>query len=208
MRQLDPHLERVIDIDDDWQTSIARFADGRPDLDRGVLTELKKTLAQYGALTIEYNKCATDPEATLKAVLGPGPLSELYKRLWGQKLDELMSDKVFDAHFVPTIDMLETTDTTPGYVILFRHIISVPGVIAPYLAKGLRADGIQSDADLRPKLEPCLDLSPGAFISIISNVVSPHLEYIVQRFAQVFSRIGSPDFTPEYREQIRGACEA
>lgn len=206
IRQLDPNLERVIDLDD-WESSLQRFAEGRADLNKGVLAELKGTLALYTALRGEYFKCATDCDATEKAVLEPGPLSALYNRLSRQKIDELLSDKVFDGHFVPTIDMLETTDTSAGYVILFRHIISVPGIIAPYLVPGVWSEAIQSNPELRGKLEMFFDLSPKQFIALISNVSSPHLEYIVQRFVQVFARIGSPDFTPEYRQQIRGACE-
>jgi len=208
LRKLDANLSKVIDLDDDdWQNSLRRFTDARDDLDKPTLNLLRNTLVDLATLRAAYLQCAGDIDATQKVLQEAGPVSSLYKRLWSQKLDELLSDKILDAHFLPTIDMLETTEDTSGYVVLFRHVISVPGLVAPYLARGVWSETIQRNPDLGSKLAAYLDISPKRFIAIISNIQSPYLEYIVQRFVQTFSRIGSPDFTPQYRDHVKKTCE-
>jgi arsenate reductase-like glutaredoxin family protein len=115
----------------------------------------------------------------------------LYKSL----IKELMTNTLAEFHYLEKSDLGENTR---GYVALMREIRFISASLGKRIAVGLDAEEFQS---LRETFSPGLNhvrfSAENDFAMPLSCVASPFIELIMQRFANLFSRIGVADIPQE-----------
>lgn len=115
----------------------------------------------------------------------------LYKSL----IRELMTNTLAEFHYLERSDIGEETR---GYVALMREIRFISAALGKRIAVGLDAEEYKS---LRETLSPSLNhirfSETHNFAMPLSCVSSPVIELIMQRFANLFSRIGVADISKD-----------
>lgn len=115
----------------------------------------------------------------------------LYKSL----VRELMTNTLAEFHYLERSDIGEETR---GYVALMREIRFISAALGKRIAVGLDAEEFNS---LRETLFPSLNhirfSAKHDFAMPLSCVSSPFIELIMQRFANLFSRIGVADISKD-----------
>lgn len=146
--------------------------------------QLKKSYERITDAQTSANELATQPE--VKKVFEEGA-----RRM----MERLLAHELADAHYLPS----HVSETT-GSVVLFRHIVSFPRLITPFLEEGLLTTNVGPEAIARVRELFLLDDNdpPG----ITASVVPPHIEHILQRFSHLYSRIGVEDFPEDYLQTV------
>jgi hypothetical protein len=103
---------------------------------------------------------------------------------------ELVHNNLGGFYFLRSI---EPSGPDLGHVVLLREIQSVPLELALAVADGLSRELYESMCQSHPLLHNKLSIAPDDFAYPIGQVLSPHLEHLLQTFAWLFSRIGLPD---------------
>lgn len=115
----------------------------------------------------------------------------LYKAV----IKELLTNALAEYHY---LERSEINEETRGYVALMREIRFISAALGKRIAVGLDAKEFES---LTETFSPGLNhirFSPEQdFAMPLSCVSSPFIEFIMQRFANLFSRIGVADITKD-----------
>lgn len=115
----------------------------------------------------------------------------LYKSL----IKELMTNGLAEFHY---LEKSEPNEETRGYVALMREIRFISAALGKRVAVGLDVAEFQSLRDtFSPGLNHIRFSAEHDFAMPLSCVASPFIELIMQRFANLFSRIGVADLPKE-----------
>jgi hypothetical protein len=113
--------------------------------------------------------------------------------------DTLLSELVHNAlngfYFLRSID---PSGSDLGHVVLIREIQILPRELAHAIASGLEHNLYESMCQSHPSMQEKLAMAADDIAYPVGQVVSPHLEHILQTFAFLFSRIGLPDPDKSY----------
>ena len=111
----------------------------------------------------------------------------LYKAV----IKELLTNALAEFHYLERSDIGEETR---GYVALMREIRFISAALGKRIAVGLDAEEFKSLAGtFSPGLNHIRFSAEHDFAMPLSCVASPFIEFIMQRFANLFSRIGVAD---------------
>jgi len=200
-------LERIEELDErllllcreqDPVAVLEQFASDEVKFPPQKISAIKDTLGEMARYREFYSQSARAGNVDLD---GHDDIAKLFKGQAADRVRLLLKNDVPDAHFLPSIDIRESLDECKGYAVIFRAILTIPGIIASRLERGLDAVEVRQDEALAQLLERPLLLDDEP-IGVVSNVVSPHIEHILQRFAAMFSRIGVEDFRLRYKERL------
>lgn len=115
--------------------------------------------------------------------------------LYKSVVRELMTNALSEFHYV---ERTEPGEVTRGYVVLMREIRFISSALGKQIAVGLGAAEFEL---MRPTFSPGLNhirfSTEHDFAMPLSCIASPFIELIMQRFANLFSRIGVVDVTAE-----------
>ncbi|MDP3404935.1 MAG: hypothetical protein Q8S03_09605 [Brevundimonas sp.] len=117
-------------------------------------------------------------------------------------LQDLLSNGISDYHF---IERSEAGEQCEGYVALLREIRYLPVALATELQEGI---------DLTRFVELCRDhprysdkliiVDRDQYAMPVGVLQSPFIELFMQRFTNLYARIGVTDFSPELMKSLRG----
>lgn len=138
------------------------------------------------------NHLLLKPDRTLKDALAFLDANEgLYKSV----IKELMTNGLAEFHYIESADLGEKTR---GYVALMREIRFISASLGKRIAVGLDAQEFET---MRQTFSPSLNhirfSTEHDFAMPLSCVASPFIELVMQRFANLFSRIGVADVPKE-----------
>jgi len=105
-------------------------------------------------------------------------------------LSELVHNNLGGFYFLRSI---EPSGSDLGHVVLLREIQSLPRELAHAIADGLSPDVYENMCHSSPSFRHKLSITPDDFSYPLGQLLSPHLEHLLQTFAWLFSRIGLPD---------------
>lgn len=106
-------------------------------------------------------------------------------------IKELLTNALPEFHYLERSDIGEKTR---GYVALMREIRFISAALGKKIAVGLDAEEFKSLAEtFSPGLNHIRFSAERDFAMPLSCVASPFIEFIMQRFANLFSRIGVTD---------------
>lgn len=180
----------------DWAAGYGLFVVDNADVDKDLKERIRAALEEYTEFRGVLASCDS-PQGVVKALASSIRFRELIERDREKKIAALIENRVLDAHFLPIVRNNEPLSEGPGYVIMFRQILSIPGLLLDPIKHGLRDfDGVPETlrAQAREHLVcPC---------EIVGNVASPHVEHVLQRFSNVFGRVGVADSSKRYREWL------
>jgi hypothetical protein len=112
-------------------------------------------------------------------------------KLYKTVIKELLTNDLAEFHYLEKTDIDEKTR---GYVALMREIRFLSAALGKRIAVGLDADEFNSLAKLfSPGLNHIRFSAEHDFAMPLSCVASPFIEFIMQRFVNLFSRIGVTD---------------
>ena len=158
-------------------------------------SKLKKQDAKFVDLTERLQQLAE-----CRAGFGPASLQLFadYDSIVGSTIKELVHQKLSGYYFLPAVevDALQT-----GFVVLLREVAHLPRRLAQLVAEGLEA----AHHELAENTEWGVHLSfaNSDFAMPIGELMSPHVEHLLQTFSFLFGRIGLPD--PE-KESVIALC--
>jgi len=117
-------------------------------------------------------------------------------------IKELLTNGLADFHF---LDKSQPGETCHGYVALLREIRFVSAKLAKAISKGVDYNEYKTIVGARKMRSDELNIEgPDDFSMPLAAVESPFIEFIMQRFTQLFSRIGVTDIPVE---RVRGVQE-
>jgi len=187
----------------DWKVGYDLFIEQNPEVDKSTKEKLRVCVDEFAVLSQLLQESSDSPAAIASALETCLSFRQLVERERPKKIAALIENKVLDAHFLPVIRPSESLGEGPGYVILFRQILALPGNLLAYLK-----DGLTSVDELPVPLKTLADQALECPSEIAANVASPHVEHILQRFATVFGRVGVADCSKRYREWlVNTVCE-
>ena len=185
----------------DWPESYASFVAPNQDVAPELKNKLKSAVEGHARLrNLLENGCAS-PSSLVTALSSDAELSAIIESTMKKKVPDLLENKVIEAHFLPVIRPEEPVDEGPGYVVAFRQILAFPGRLLDLMTKGF-----DSLDDVPPELKPVADQLLVFPAGIISNLASPHVEHLMQRFSTLFGRIGVDDCSDQYKSWVVEAC--
>ncbi|MDP3178422.1 MAG: hypothetical protein Q8M76_11000 [Spirochaetaceae bacterium] len=184
---------------DDWLEGYRLFVEDSEDVHRDVKSKLRPLLEERAGLVEGLRSNAESPAKMQELLSANAHAGKIFKDSAVKKVTELMENKVLDAHFLPVIRPEERLSDGAGYVVLFRQIIALPGRLVVQLANGIASEGDVA-GDLAQQARQLITFPAG----VVANVCSPHVEHIMQRFSNVFGRIGVQDCSSSYKERIAG----
>jgi hypothetical protein len=115
--------------------------------------------------------------------------------LYKSVIKELMTNSLAEFHYLERSDMNEETR---GYVALMREIRFISSALGKRIAVGLDAQEFNAMGNaFAPGLNHIRFSTEHDFAMPLSCVSSPFIEFIMQRFATLFSRIGIDDIPKE-----------
>lgn len=198
---LPPALRSI--IGSDWKVGYDLFIADSPDIPANTKQRLRACVEEYDALHRILNASGDSPSAIANAIATDPVFRDLVARETPKKISALLENKILDAHFLPVIRPNEPLANGPGYVILFRQILAIPGALLPALKAGLA-----SPDDLSEPLRAPAAQSLVFPAELVANVTSPYVEHILQKFSNVFARVGVTDCSKRYRDWlVTTACE-
>nr|WP_137829488.1 hypothetical protein [Methylobacterium sp. L1A1] len=123
--------------------------------------------------------------------------SKTYERM----SQELLSNQIADFHY---LEACEPEDQTMGYVILMREIRYIPADLASALRDGIDLSLFNSLCKDSNSYKDKLAISNDKHFAMpIGLIQSPFLEFFMQRFTQLFARIGVTDISKSRLETIK-----
>ncbi|MFN3239475.1 MAG: hypothetical protein ACE37D_20820 [Pseudomonadales bacterium] len=120
--------------------------------------------------------------------------SVIPKKKFRQELDSLVNNKVEGVFFIDeVIDFNNLNETLGPVVVLLREVHHMNMAFSELIRKGCDHDElIQTENRSHP-----IDLAPGRMSYILCNISSPYIELIMQRFSNLYTRIGVKDPSPK-----------
>lgn len=172
----------------DHNTVLTELQTGASKQERAIATRFENALRSYREAIAILNR----PGRTRKDTLGYLSRNEgLYKSV----IRELMTNALGEFHY---FERSEMDEETRGYVALMREIRFLSAALGKRIAVGLDAREFDSLADVYvPGLNHIRFSTEHDFAMPLSCVSSPFIEFIMQRFATLFSRIGVDDIPKE-----------
>lgn len=192
MRALGPRVPELFGSSShEWLDTFEQFVRPNDALPKNQTNQLENVLKEMRGLQSALSRVGHDHDSFLAAHAEIAACSVQCSRTKAQKrVEDLLKHQVADAHFLPLISDVESPQTCDGYVVLFRHILAIPGAGLHQLANGGVPSISNGDAHF---VSP-----PGAVRGLLGNLASPYLEHILQRFAHLYTRIGVSDFDDAY----------
>lgn len=198
---LSPALRAM--IGSDWKAGYDLFISTNPDIDASTKDNFRVRVEEYAVLSEVLQASADSPTAIKQAPATSKIVRQLVDRERPKKITAILENKILDAHFLPVLRPSEPLSQGPGYVILFRQILSLPGTLLDALRVGVPS---LDDLPFAVRAQAAQVLACPS--EIVANVTSPHVEHILQRFSNVFGRVGVADCSKRYREWlVRTTCE-
>ena len=152
---------------------------------------IETQLINYTNLLAILGECRTHHD--VKFLLTKHELfSKLYSRNKAKRIKDAIRNEDADVHYLPAIDTSSDLFMSDGYIVLLRHIISIPAEFFEMLEYG------RLEFDIEDHINDYLIAPAG----VISNIRSPHVEHILQRFSLLYSRIGVEDYSEVYVEKF------
>lgn len=173
----------------DYDTILTELRVGTSKQDKAIAKRFEQAVQAFRAARAILDR----PSRTLKEALKFLDTNDgLYKSL----IKELMTNTIAEFHYLERSDIGEETR---GYVAIMREIGFISADLGKRIAVGLSAEDFSSMADVFLPGENHIRFSvEHDFAMPLSCVSSPFIEFIMQRFANLFSRIGVSD-TPKSR---------
>lgn len=142
--------------------------------------------------------------AALEAEPGKRPAMDLFdaqQKEYQKMLQELLSNSVADYHF---IECSEPEEECEGYVAILREIRYVPAALARELLEGIDFEAFKQLCIENPKYLNKLNIAnQESYAMPVGIVRSPFIELFMQRFTNLFARIGVTDFSPDLMKSLR-----
>lgn len=114
---------------------------------------------------------------------------------------ELLSNQIADFHYLAAC---EPEEDSKGHVVLMREIRYVPAALANLLKDGIDLSLFAGLCNKVPSFRDKLMItSEEHFAMPVGLLQSPYVEFLIQRFTQLFARIGVTDFSQSRLQQIK-----
>jgi hypothetical protein len=110
-------------------------------------------------------------------------------------ISELVHNRLNGYYFLSAV---EPNGCDLGHVVLVREIQAIPREAALAIADGLDHQLFESMCQTSPSLRDKLTIHSDGFALPVGQLLSPHLEHLLQLFAFLFGRIGLPDPDASY----------
>lgn len=168
----------------EYETVLAELQAGTSKQEKGIAKRFEQAIQ----LVREANAMLDKPDRTLQEALAFLDANDgSYKSL----IKELMTNTLAEFHYLERSDIGEETR---GYVALMREIRFLSAALGKRIAVGLDTEEFQSMREtFSPSLNHIRFSAEHDFAMPLSCVSSPFIELIMQRFANLFSRIGVAD---------------
>lgn len=167
------------------------------------MTEKAERNAAKRYASAEAQKAAA--EAALRASPGAKPAADLFDaqpKEYQRMLQELLSNGVSDYHFV---ERSEPGEDCEGYVALLREIRYLPVALAGELKDGIDFQRFSELCRDQPRYTDKLTIADEEQYAMPVGILrSPFIELFMQRFTNLYARIGVTDFSPELMKSLRG----
>lgn len=184
-------------VNQDWIKGYELFVRDDAGVQQALKDKLRSRVEEYAQLTDILENKSDSPTEIATAYAEISKFRELIDRSKQKKITALLENKILDAHFLPVLHPSEKLTNGPGYVVMFRQIISLPGKLLEILKRGVDSEDSVS-LPLRAQASQAITFPA----EIISNIKSPYVEFILQRFAHVFGRIGVSDCSEQYKKWL------
>ncbi|WP_207105841.1 hypothetical protein [Sphingomonas sp. CFBP 8760] len=136
------------------------------------------------------------PGAKIAADLFDAQLKE-YQKI----LQELLSNGISDYHF---IENSEPSENCEGYVALLREIRYLPAALAKELRGGIDFQRFVELCHEQPRYTDKLNIADEEQYAMPVGVLqSPFIELFMQRFTNLYARIGVTDISPDRMKSLR-----
>ncbi len=121
-------------------------------------------------------------------------------------MKELREHRLSDFHYLPRV----ISDQQPtGYVANLREVRNISSLTARLVENGLEPSEFGASSKVGRAVRSDLDFShpDHTFAMPISQIKSPEIEFVLQRFSNLFGRIGVTDFNRDEIEMSEGILE-
>lgn len=126
---------------------------------------------------------------------------ELCKKDYDSLVKDLLGNSVMECYYLSSVEEGEADGH--GYVALLREIRFMPAKLAHAIVKGLDLENFKQMCLVDKMLVDKLGIGPPLeFAFPVGLIKSPHTEHFMQRFTQLFARIGVSDYSPERLSKI------
>lgn len=112
---------------------------------------------------------------------------------------EIVGNKITGLSFLEDVDV---HGDARGYVVLLREVNKISASLTQQVKSGLTPDAFKAHCDKHPEDIECLCFPNDEICCPCSIVNSPFIEYIMQQFGLLFSRIGVDDVDERYVDDI------
>ncbi|HYI47173.1 MAG TPA: hypothetical protein VEX35_01800 [Allosphingosinicella sp.] len=175
--------------------------------------ELEKDISKKGrGIAIRFSKAADLMSAAVQASGDEVSRQDSFTYLEANEGDckrligELLANALADFHYLTSV---QPGETSCGYVALLREIRFVSASLAKGISGGLDRETYEALAGGSAKAAHQLQiLSDNDFAMPIGAVESPHIELIMQRLTQLFSRIGVADIPKERADSVQSLLDS
>lgn len=144
-------------------------------------------------------------EAALAAKPGAKIATDLFdtqSKAYHQLLQELLSNGISDYHYVARCQPDEACE---GYVALLREIRYLPAALAGELMDGIDFQRFTDLCREQPRYGDKLTIvNDEQYAMPVGVLQSPFIELFMQRFTNLYARIGVTDFSPDIMKVLRG----
>jgi hypothetical protein len=143
-------------------------------------------------------------EAALGAVPGTKPAADFFdaqSKEYQRMLQDLLSNSVADYHY---IERCEPGEECSGYVALLREIRYLPVKLADELMRGIDFERFTALCLEEPRYADKLTLADvEQYAMPVGLLQSPFIEFFMQRFTNLYARIGVTDYSPDRMKSLR-----
>lgn len=123
-------------------------------------------------------------------------LCEQYPKLYAGIVRELMTQRLAGYYFLPAV---EPNEAPSCYVVLLRHIGSMPFEVACRIPAGISIDDVRAGFSAAVRYL-CLD-GEDDYVMPLGVIPSPNIEHLMQVFSSLLSRIGLPNVDSQHIEK-------
>lgn len=142
--------------------------------------------------------------AALKVATGSKCAADLFDgqpKEYQRMLQDLLSNSISDYHFV---ERSEPVEDCHGYVALLREIRYLPVTLADELRDGIDFQRFAELCRDQPRFADKLAIADEEQYAMAVGVVqSPFIELLMQRFTNLYARIGVTDFSHDLMKSLR-----
>lgn len=185
----------------DWHQAFSTFVEPNDSYRRDLVSQAKALLTELANFQTVLSTRTVDDAGMTAELRSNRPLAELVRQKQETLIQNLLTHKIADAHFLPAISLDERLDGKAGWVVLFRNLMAIPGSYAQLIEDGLDGETVRATAAADPAFSR--HFRPDAdVVGLLANLASPHVEHVLQRFGGLFTRIGVEDCTESYLSTV------